>query len=333
MKNILKVFSLFLVVSLLLSCAKPSEPASVEGSLNIEHIFAISGYAMDISVTDSNLYIAEDQAGYSIYDLTSNDLISHNVSYVMETDPIMFENVRTISAVEEENLLFVYDRYGPPSINVFDITDKVDPIFLFQHLGNTDGIIQFESDVSPDGGGNLYWTVGSRFSFGRFNPLPQNLGFYEFQNSIERFDVSTNRVYVSAEQLGFHIVDKSNGDVISTTDTDAVALDVKKVDNYLIVALRQAGFAVYDISSESNPILKHQEEVNEYIYTIDIEGDNMVLGSHTGGVYLYNISDLINPVLVGNINSDRIGYTYEVVIKNNKIYAATRQGVYQIGID
>ena len=333
MKNIFKVFSLFLVLSLLLSCAKPSEPASVEGSLNIEHIFEISGYAMDISVTDSHLYLAEDQAGYTIFDLTSNKMVSHHVSFVMETDPIMFENVRLISAVEDENLLFVYDRYGPPSINVFDITDKVDPTFLFQHLGNTDGIIQLESDVSPDGGGNLFWTVGSRYSFGRFNPLPQNLSFYEFQNSIERFDVSSSRVYISAEQLGFHIVDKSNGDIISTTDTDAVALDVKIVDNYLIVALRQAGFAVYDISTESNPTLVCQQETNEYIYTIDVEGDNMVLGSHTGGVYLYDISDLTDPVLVGNLDSDKIGYTYEAVIRNNKIYAATRQGVYEIGID
>ena len=148
-----------------------------------------------------------------------------------------------------------------------------------------------------------------------------------------RFDVGADRIYISAEQLGFHIVNKSNGNLISTTNTDAVALDVKIVDNYLIVALRQAGFAVYDISNESNPILKCLEEVNEYIYTIDVEGENMVLGSHTGGVYLYDISDLTNPILAGNINSDKIGYTYEVVIKNNRIYAATRQGVYEIGID
>ena len=109
MKNIKKVSCLFFVLFLLLSCAKPSEPASVEGSLNIEHIFEISGYARDIFVTDSYLYVAEDQAGYTIFDINSNEMISHHVSYIMETDPIMFENVRLISAVEDENLLFVYD--------------------------------------------------------------------------------------------------------------------------------------------------------------------------------------------------------------------------------
>jgi hypothetical protein len=97
--------------------------------------------------------------------------------------------------------------------------------------------------------------------------------------------------------------------------------------------LRQAGFAVYDISNVSNPTLVCQKETNEYIYTIDIEGNNMVLGSHSGGVYLYDISDIINPVLVGNLDSDKIGYTYEAVLRNNKIYASTRQGVYEIGID
>lgn len=333
MKNIVKISCLLFVLFLLLSCAKPSEPASVEGTLNVQHIFEISGYARDIFVTDSYLYIAEDQAGYSIFDINSNELISHHVSYIMETDPVMFENVRAITAVEDENLLFVYDRYGPASINVFDMTNKVDPEFLFQHQGNTDGIIQLESDVSSIGGADLLWTNGGKYNFARFDQFWQSLDYYEFPNSVERFDVDASKVYISAEQLGFHIVNRSNGDILSTTDTDAEALDVKIVDNYAIVALRQAGFAVYDISDVSDPTLVCQKETNEYIYTIDIEDDNMVLGSHIGGVYLYDISDITNPALVGNLDSDKIGYTYEVVLHNNKIYASTRQGVYKIGID
>ncbi len=333
MKNIKKVSCLFFVLFLLLSCAKPSEPASVEGSLNIEHIFEISGYARDIFVTDSYLYVAEDQAGYTIFDINSNEMISHHVSYIMETDPIMFENVRLISAVEDENLLFVYDRYGPASINVFDMTNKVEPEFLFQHQGNTDGIIQLESDVSSIGGVDLLWTNGGKYNFARFDQFWQSLDYYEFPNSVERFDVDASKVYISAEQLGFHIINRSNGDILSTTNTDAEALDVKIVDNYAIVALRQAGFAVYDISSALAPTFVCQKETSEYIYTIDVEDDNMVLGSHTGGVYLYDISDITNPVLVGNLDSDKIGYTYEAVLHNNKIYASTRQGVYKIEIN
>ena len=335
MKNIFKVFCLFWVLFLLLSCAKPNEPASVEGSLNIEHIFEVYGYAMDISVTESHLYIAEDQAGYTIYDLASNDMISHHVSFIPETDPVMFENVRAITAVEDEDLLFVYDRYGSPaSIFVFDMADKIDPVSLPPITGNTGSIVQLESEVNPDSGADVYWSNGATYNFGRFDDgYWQDNNSYVYQNSIERFDVGADRIYISAEQLGFHIVNKSNGDLISTTNTDAVALDVKIVDNYLIVALRQAGFAVYDVSDESNPTLVCQKETNEYIYTIDVEDNNMVLGSHTGGVYLYNISDLTDPVLVGNLDSDKIGYTYEAVIRNNKIYAATRQGVYEIGIE
>ncbi|MEA2095900.1 MAG: hypothetical protein U9P73_04270 [Candidatus Cloacimonadota bacterium] len=335
MKSIKKVSCLFLVLFLLLSCAKPSEPASVEGSLNIEHIFEISGYARDIFVTDSYLYVAEDQAGYTIYDLASNDTISHQVSFISETDTVMFENVRAITAVEDENLLFVYDRYGSPaSIFVFDMTNKIDPVSLPPITGNTGSIVQLESDVNPDGGADVYWSNGATYNFGKFDDeYWQDNNSYVYQNSIERFEVGASKVYISAEQLGFHIVNKSNGDIISTTDTIGEALDVKIVDNYAIVALRQAGFAVYDISDESNPNLKCQKETSEYIYTIDVEDDNMVLGSHIGGVYLYDISDITNPVLVGNLDSDTIGYTYEAVLHNNKIYASTRQGVYKIGIN
>ena len=156
MKNVVKVSFLFLMLLLVISCAKPNEPASIEEVLNIEHHFAVSGYARDIAVSDSYLYIAEDQAGYTIYDINTKVMISHHESFVMETDPIIFENVRAISVFEDENLLFVYDQYGSPaSINGFDITDRTDPTYLFRLSGNTGSIVQVESEVSTEGGVNL----------------------------------------------------------------------------------------------------------------------------------------------------------------------------------
>ena len=340
MKKIMKLSCLFFGLIFLLSCAKLNEPASVEGSLNIEHHFEVSGYAVDIFVSDSHLYVAEDQAGYSIFDITTNELVSHHISFIPDVDPVMFEKVLAISAVEDENILFVYDRYGsPPSIYIFDMTDKIDPAYLPPIRGNTGRITQLKSDVNLDGGADLYWTNDVTddvtFNSGRFDQFWQASYPYEFSApySAVGFDINASKVYIATEQLGFHIVNRSNGDIISTTDTDGEALDVKIVDNYAIVALRQAGFAVYDISNASNPTLVCQKETNEYIYTIDIEDNNMVLGSHSGGVYLYDISDITKPVLVGNLDSDKIGYTYEAVLQNNKIYASTRQGVYKIGID
>ncbi|MDP8202328.1 MAG: hypothetical protein P9M11_09365 [Candidatus Tenebribacter burtonii] len=334
MKVKFKAIYLFFGLIILFNCAKMNEPISVGGSLNIEHRFEVSGYARDISVTDSYLYIAEDQAGYTIYDLNTNKMISHHESFIMETDPIMFENVRAISVFEDENLLFVYDQYGSPaSVFGFDMTDKTNPTYLFYNSGNTGSIVQLESDVSLGGGVDLYWTSGVFFNFSSSDNSWVGSNAFAFQNSVKGFDIDASNIYLAAEQLGFHIVNKSNGDIISTTDTDGEALNIKIVDHYMVVALRQAGFAVYDISSASNPNFVCQKETNEYIYTIDIENENMVLGSHSGGVYLYEISDITNPVLVGNLNSDKIGYTYKAVLHNNKIYASTRQGVYEIGID
>jgi len=332
MKEIQKIFYFILVLLFIISCAKPSEPDPIEGILSIEHKFETSGYARDIHVSDSNLYIAEDQAGYSIFDLDSNELISRHMSFILENNPVLFENVRAITAVEDENLLFVYDLYGTNAIYPFDMTDKVNPSILVPIIGHTSNIVQFNSDINSLGGADLYWTNGSVYSFGRFDEFwePNN---YIFQNSLGGFDKDNDNIYLAAEQLGFHIIDKGSGEVLSTTDTEAEALDVKIVDNYAIVALRQSGFAVYDVSDSSVPVLVSQKETNEYIYTIDFEEDYLVLGSHNGGVYLYDISDITDPALLGNLNSDKIGYTYEAVLHNSKIYASTRQGVYKIGIN
>jgi len=334
MKYIFKLLILVTFMLVIISCAKPSEPESIEGSLEVDHIYQTFGYARDVSVTDAHLFVAEDQVGYTIYDLATNSVISHHESFMLGTDPVMFENVRGITAVEEENLLFVYNQYGSyQGIIMFDITDKEEPEFLFRHTGNTSSIDQIQSDVSQDGGADVYWTNGSGFNFGRYDEFWQGSNSYSFQNSIEGFDLDENLIYIAAEQLGFHIVNRSNGDVISTTDTPGEVLDVKIVDSYAVLALRQAGFAVYDISNTSQPALVKHQEMNEFIYTIDIEDDKMVLGSHSGGVYLYDISDISDPVLVGNLDSDKIGYTYKAVLKNNKIYASTRMGVYKISLN
>ena len=110
-------------------------------------------------------------------------------------------------------------------------------------------------------------------------------------------------------------------------------MDVKIVDNYSFVALREAGFAVFDITNEAATELVYLEDVNEHIYTVDCENDHLVLGSHAGGVYLYDISNPADPKFLGNIDNDILGYTYEAEIYNGRIFAATRQGVYLLNID
>lgn len=323
---------LFFIIT---SCAKPSEPSNFDEALSIEFVFPTGGYARDISVSDSLLFIAEDQQGFSIYNYLTRTQICH-FDTLFITNPVPFENVRKIVAVDEENLLFVYDKYGSPaSINIYNITDKSEPNFLFQIDGETSSVYQMEAFASDSYGGILFWTNGNNFLYGLCDSTwhPQSVTKLIFQNSISGFDMNEEYIVIAAQQYGFHIVDKDNGEVLSTTDTPGEALDVKIVDNYACVAIREAGLAIFDISDIANPEMVYIKDIGELIYTIDAENDYLVLSSHAGGVYLFDISNIENPGYLGKVDKDDIGYTYKAVLKNGKVFAATRQGVYIFDIN
>ena len=317
------------IIVLLSGCAKPSEPFN--GALNIERHIETGGYVWDISVSDSLIFIAEDQAGFSIYNYLNNNFVCIVDSLYALNVP--FENVRKIYVVDEEELLFVYELYGTAKgIHIFDITNRTEPIFLLLITGNTNNIKKMISIPNPDGGVTLNWTNSNAINFRESNNWNVGIAYY-FQNSVSGFDLNTNYFVIAAQQLGIHIVERITGEVVCTMSTPGEALDVKIVDSYVFVALREAGFAVFDITDEEAPELVYLEDVDEHIYTVDCEDDYLVLGSHAGGVYLYDVSNPADPKFLGNIDNDIIGYTYEAEIYNGRIFAATRQGVYLINIE
>ncbi len=324
----------FIIVSLS-GCAKLNEP-SIHGALSVERHIETGGYVWDIFVSDSLIFIAEDQAGFSIYNYLNNNFVCIVDSLHAPWNTPM-GNVRKILAAENEEFLFVYDRYGSPaSINIYNITDISEPECIFRIQSNTGNVECIYSYANSGGGVTLNWinnldgnTINIRES--NDNWIAGNA--YNFQNAISEFDLTEDYFIIAAQQLGIHIAKRTTGEVVCTMDTPGDASDVKIVDSYVFVALREAGFAVFDITDEAAPELIYLEDVDEHIYTVDCEDDYLVLGSHAGGVYLYDVSNPADPKFLGNIDNDIIGYTYEAEIYNGRIFAATRQGVYLLNID
>ncbi len=326
-----KLIILSFIIMLFSGCAKPNEP-SVNGALSIDRFIETGGYVWDVSVSDSLIFIAEDQAGFSIYNYLDNNFVCKVDSLYAFNLP--FENARKIEAVDEEELLFVYERYGSAKgIHIFDITNRAEPLSLVPIIGNTVDIEKMISIPNLESGADLFWTNGTLLTFGTYDQIWSGNGEYEFQNSISGFDINVDYFIIAVQQLGIHIVNRTSVDSTYTLDTPGEALDVKIVDNYAYIALREAGFAVFDITDETAAELVYLEDVNEHIYTVDYEDDYLVLGSHAGGVYLYDVSNPADPKFLGNIDNDIIGYTYEAEIYNGRIFAATRQGVYLLNID
>lgn len=314
------------ITIVLCTCAKWVEPITYKDILEIEHIYSTTGYARDAYISDSLIYIAEDQAGFSIYDRNNDTLICHYYGSI--------ENARLIAAVEEESLLFVYDIYGSPAaISVFDISNPTNPIVKPPITGQTSDIEEMKCFHSPGGGVDIIWIHSDKYQFGNYVNIWMGSYSYDFPNALAGFDLDSLYIYLAGEQRGLYIADKNSGNIISETDTQGEALAVKVVDNYAYIAAKEEGLQVIDISDIENPELVYSFDTSGWAQSVDVEEDYLVVGSGGGGLYLFDVSDKANPEFLDRIDDSEIGYTYKAILSNGEIFVATKIGVVKLKIN
>ena len=314
-----------LLALVLAGCAGPSDPAESSNILKIESTLSTGGYARDLSVSDEIVFVAEDQQGFSIYNHVSGTryCLIDSIGFFNRH----FESIPNIAGSLEENLLFVYDTYANNSIYVYDVSDLIDPQYITFFTGDTGNLKDFFIQRNQANSIDLFWSSGSTLKQTIFDGNWTVLPSLEFPNSIEGFDLNDDYIAVAGRQLGFYLVDRSSGALLSTTQTMGDALDVKIVDNRVIVAIREEGFIIFDITDPTAPQPLFSKDAGDLIYTVDAADGYLVLSSHAGGVFLYDISEIDSPKFVGNLRSRDIGYTFKAVLHDGKIFAATRLGI------
>lgn len=325
------IYLLFIFTLLVMSCAQPNEPAR---SLEIENYIQTSRYAIDIDVTENNIFVVEEDMGFSIYDINGNIQLSTIDSVAGNS----FGNPKLIKACQEGETAFFYDiSASPPSIYIYDISNVNEPIWVSSIIGNTGSIDYMNTYFEDDTGSVIYWENDNEITYGYFDEAwyPTNSYSLDGLNSneyIDGFDFGEDFVVIASKQAGIKVFKDDLSDMISTLDLLGEAQDVSMYEDYAYVSLRQEGFAIIDLSDKTTPELIKKKEAPDYLYTVDVENKYLVFSSHSGGVLLYDISDETNPNLIGRVEKNKIGYTYKVVLKNGKIYASTRRGIYIINI-
>jgi len=314
---------IFLIILLFASCADFLEPIFNNEELVIEAIIPTIGSARDVFVSDDFIYIAEDQAGFSIYDKTNDSLLTQFYGNI--------ENARLIQAVDEIKQVFVYDQYGSPAaIMVYDITDPSNPTEMPPITGQTSDIEALKCDLQPDNSVDILWTHANSYQYGNYNNIWLGSYAYNFPNAIGGFDIVDTLLFVTGEQRGLYITNRNNGNIISIVNTQGTAIDVKVYENYAYVADKEYGISVIDISDITQPEMVHSYDTSGHAQRIDVEGDYLVVASGGGGVYLFDISDRAHPEFTDRWDDSDIGYTYDVDINNGEVFVATRDGVYRM---
>jgi hypothetical protein len=346
----------FILVGVLISgslflagCAKASDPVEVEQKniLTVNKVYQTVGIPHDLLVTETKIFVAEDQAGFSIFNRESGTLITRENGFYPEgpENPFNnFQNVRQLGYIASTQTLVVFDRYGPAQMHVYDLTDINNPEWVAYMIG--DGMFRVQYfDADSDDEGNIVLAISNSNSAFRYGTpeefegsfFTQGIPTYYMPNAVEQFHIVDNHVYLAAAQRGLYIFDLETRSLVSELNMTGEALDVKVKGDYAYVVAKQEGLLVADISDKANPVwlVNSTRSTSGWAQSIDVEGDNLVVGSGGGGVYLYDIGENpAEPKFLDRIDSDIVDYTLFVAIENNEIFVAGRYlGISQININ
>lgn len=324
---------------ILIGCAKSTEPHKVE-PLNIERIYPTIGIPHDIIITENALFLAEDQAGFSIYDREAGELAAR-VSYLEEYGVTThLGNIRQLGYAEHYDRLYVYDRYGGPAkILHYDVSNIYEPEWTeFNNIGQTDGVHRFWTNTDEDG----ILEIAISYSRGSFlymtTDVPSFLldagQIYAMPNAVRNFDIVDQYAYIAGVQRGLYIFDLQSRTLLSELNLTGEALDVRVKGNYAYIVAKQEGLLVADISDKTNPQWIHSIDTSGWAQSIDLEGDHLAVGSGGGGVYLFDIGqNPAEPRLIDRVPSSVVDYVLIVKIRDSRLFVAGRyQGISEIKI-
>ncbi len=172
---------------------------------------------------------------------------------------------------------------------------------------------------------------------------PILLGNYDTDGKANKVDIVDNIAYVASGTGGLQIIDVSDpqnptllGSNPLTVSSSSEGQGVEVVGDTAFVAGNAAGLDIVDVSDPTNPTILSNIKVglsDQNIGGIIIQGyssaqninikGNTAFVSHLHGMDIIDISNVNNPVLLGNYNIDN--WTRDIAIVDNTAFLATYQ--------
>ncbi|MDD2331095.1 MAG: hypothetical protein PHI68_00430 [Candidatus Cloacimonetes bacterium] len=325
---------------ILMSCAERNTAYKAKEVLSLVRQIPLVGNPMDIVINADTAYIAQDQGGFSILDLNSYNLRWFTKVIAADGSEVGLYKIRRLDIVPEEKKLFVNETEATDMIRIFDYSNP-DSLLVIPSItgGTTDiGDMQFEALETPLGN----FTIEGYFSSSR----EIKNGFFDDVTKMwvgNPPDILTSAVasglhwdndyiYFAIQQRGLAIYTKDGYNLLSELTLPGQAQRVCIQGNHAYLPLRQAGFAIVDVTDRTAPVLKSTYDTTGYATSIDVSGNMAVVSSGGGGIYLFDITDKSNPVLIQNLSS--CGYTNNARFWGNKLIVASRDnGLYIYSIE
>ncbi|HRY84385.1 MAG TPA: hypothetical protein P5533_07105 [Candidatus Cloacimonadota bacterium] len=324
-----RVFAgLFIILLIIMGCAKRSTAWQNPDKLELLRQIPIVGNPMDIDVEGNNVYIAQDQGGFSIVNLSDYSQKWYTSIKSSDGSVVDMIKIRKISAVGARNFLFINETDGTDLIRIVDISNPDSLKVVDAITGATQDIsdMHFFNLATPQGSYIIEttYTSGRNVYYGRYNGtlwLGQDYTIVP-PASASGAAMDTNCLYVADQQHGLVIYNRANQQKLGQIVLPGEAQKVKVSGNYAYVASRQGGLHVVDISDPVHPVKTYSYDTTGYASAVDVAEGYLAVSSGSGGVYLFSLSSPAQPKFLQQLTE--CGYTNTVRIHNGKLIVGAR---------
>jgi hypothetical protein len=271
-----------------------------------------SGNANGVEVVGNYAYVADEDAGLQIIDISNPTNPTRIGGYDTSGDA---NGVQVVG-----NYAYVADRYS--GLQIIDISNPTNPT----RIGGYD---TYGRALDVEVVGNYAYVAdydGGLQIIDISNPAnPTRTGGYDTSSNQARgVEVVGNYAYVADSRLGLQIIDISNPANPTRTggyrEDGSDARDVAVVGNYAYVAFEYGGLQIIDISNPANPTRTGGYNPSVSYRRVEVVGNYAYVAARFGGLQIIDISNPTNPTRTGAYDTSGIANNVQVV--GNYAYVA-----------
>jgi hypothetical protein len=308
-----KVICMSYLMIIIISCGRPTpdENAHLFSILSTCHL---PGYAEDLDLINDLVYVADDQGGLQIVDVSNPENPYIIGEYTSEKS--------IVGVAVRDTFAYLAVNHTQGGVRIINIADPENPVFVGEdnwYYGYNVVAPQNDTMYVYVAGG--YWFVVEDVSFPQY---PTFVRRFSTPGDIKGIFVNDSIVYLACEQMGLHIFDLAKPDseaLVGWIDTPSNARNVFVKEGYAYIADGRSGLIIIDISNPANPVITGQYDTPDYANDIFVENERAFLADGDGGLQIINIENPTDPLFYGELKTS---YANGVYARGDTIYLADR---------
>jgi hypothetical protein len=304
----MKKSTLLAALFVLMTCGRPEVPADEHATFRTISVCPLPGYAEEIDIAGNYAYVADDQGGLQIVDISDPESTFVAGSY--------------IGIAVRDTFAYCAVLHSQGGIQILNIADPAAPFYVSE-----DSWYYGYNVFAPDDD-TMYVYVAGGYWF-----VVENVSNPQYPTFVRRFSSSGDFrgvfvidtvAYLACEQMGVQIFNLALPDteaLVGWTDTPGNARDIFVHNDHAFVADGRAGVAIVDVGDIENPSLVAVYNTPDYANDVHVVGNLAYIAAGSGGLHVIDITDIANPVFYGEIETS---YANGIYVRDTLIYLADR---------